>query len=250
MANNTKFGVKEVADVTFYKMTGEPVLYLDTLKLTNLENTASSSSARGGKGNPKLLTWDFDRESTMQVQDALMTEQSIAMLTGNEIAKGAKEVYKRQFKKVGADLDGNINLEQDAVTGTVHVKLNGELLEAVTDYDLDTMTAGSHSVDVTSAVEGDLIEVFYRWNATTASTITISSDAFPSYYKIVGDTVVRNAETGEDEAFQIVIHKAKLQPGFTLNFQADGDPSVFDMNLEVFRRDEDTSMIEMIKYEE
>jgi hypothetical protein len=245
-----KFGVKEVADVTLYDLvTNKPVLYLDTLKMTSIENTASSSSARGGKGNPKLLTWDFDRESTMQCQDALMSETSIALLTGNELVTGVKDIYKRQSKKVDASADGLINLEQDAVTGSVHVLLNGEPLTVTTDYTLDVATTGSHSVDVTAVAEGDVIEVFYRYKSdANAQTITISSDAFPSYFKVVGDTVVRNAVTGEDEPFQIVIHKAKLQPGFTLTFQADGDPTVFDMNLEVFRRDEDTSMIEMIKY--
>lgn len=46
-----KFGVKEVMDVTFYDTaTGAPALYLDTLKLSSLENKADESFARGGKG--------------------------------------------------------------------------------------------------------------------------------------------------------------------------------------------------------
>jgi hypothetical protein len=54
--------------------------------------------------------------------------------------------------------------------------------------------------------------------------------------------------TGADEAFQFVIQKAKIQPNFTLTFQADGDPTVFDMNLEVFRTDASSEMITLIKY--
>ncbi len=33
----------------------------------------------------------------------------------------------------------------------------------------------------------------------------------PGYYRVIGDTVIRNADTGEDEAFQIVIYKTKLK---------------------------------------
>ena len=52
------------ADVTFYKIQsdgsiGAPVLYLDTLKVSTIEQTAENTPARGGKGNPELITWDL-----------------------------------------------------------------------------------------------------------------------------------------------------------------------------------------------
>ena len=55
-----RYGIKEVADVTFYKIKndgtrGDPVLYLDTLKVSTIEQTAETVDARGGKGNPKLV---------------------------------------------------------------------------------------------------------------------------------------------------------------------------------------------------
>ena len=54
-----RYGIKEVADVTFYKLVNGqptiPVLYLDTLKVSTLEQTAENTSARGGKGNPELI---------------------------------------------------------------------------------------------------------------------------------------------------------------------------------------------------
>ena len=67
MANNSildRYGIKEVADVTFYKINsdstiGDPVLFLDTLKVSTIEQTAETVDARGGKGNPKLITWDL-----------------------------------------------------------------------------------------------------------------------------------------------------------------------------------------------
>ena len=58
MANNIfeKYGIKEVADVVFYDtVTNKPVLFLDTLKVSTIEQTAEQVSARGGKGNPELI---------------------------------------------------------------------------------------------------------------------------------------------------------------------------------------------------
>ena len=53
-----RYGIKEVCDVTFYDIDNSgnptsPVLYLDTLKVSTVEQTAENTSARGGKGNPE-----------------------------------------------------------------------------------------------------------------------------------------------------------------------------------------------------
>ena len=58
-----RYGIKEVADVTFYEITadgkpGKPVLFLDTLKVSTIEQTAETAEARGGKGNPVLISGD------------------------------------------------------------------------------------------------------------------------------------------------------------------------------------------------
>ena len=59
-----RYGIKEVADVTFYEITptgsiGAPVLYMDNLKVSTIEQTADEAEARGGKGNPPLIIWDL-----------------------------------------------------------------------------------------------------------------------------------------------------------------------------------------------
>ena len=63
-----KYGIKEVANVYFEALDDDPragvykgdiVLFLDTLKVSTIETTAESTDARGGWGNPKLITWDL-----------------------------------------------------------------------------------------------------------------------------------------------------------------------------------------------
>ena len=77
-----RYGIKEVADVTFYKIKedgtpGEPVLYLDTLKVSTIEQTAEQVDARGGKGNPKLITWDYGKEITVTIDFGLKSASSM-----------------------------------------------------------------------------------------------------------------------------------------------------------------------------
>jgi hypothetical protein len=56
-----QYGLKEVANVTFYEVgTNKPVLFLDSLKVSTIEQTAESTDAKGGWGNPSLITWDLN----------------------------------------------------------------------------------------------------------------------------------------------------------------------------------------------
>lgn len=91
-----RFGIKEVADVRFYKVgdvqfaegklsivgNAEPVLELDSLKVSTIEMTAEQSEARGGKGNPPLIVWDYGREVNVTLEDALMSMKTFEVMYG------------------------------------------------------------------------------------------------------------------------------------------------------------------------
>lgn len=87
-----KYGIKEVADVVFYSITpiGDeefytPVLYLDTLKVSTLEKSAEKVEAKGGKGNKRLITWNFGKTTTLNLEDALFSPASMSMIWGGKL---------------------------------------------------------------------------------------------------------------------------------------------------------------------
>lgn len=88
-----KYGVRECADVVFrskstqkignkifYQM--EPVIYFDTLKTSSLEGAATTVYAQGGRGNPRLMSWDGERTVTFTMEDALISPVGLAILSG------------------------------------------------------------------------------------------------------------------------------------------------------------------------
>lgn len=108
MADITRFGIKEVADVTFYKIVedanaptgvakGEEVLKFDTLKVSNIESTAENSEARGGKGNAALISWDYGREITVTIEDALISMDTLAMLFGDKTDDGIVTINANKY---------------------------------------------------------------------------------------------------------------------------------------------------------
>lgn len=84
--------IKEVANVYFEALAdaddgsdvkeGDIVLYLDTLKVSNVETTAESVSAQGGWGNPKLVTWDYGKDINLNLEDAVISWEEMRILMG------------------------------------------------------------------------------------------------------------------------------------------------------------------------
>ena len=68
-------------------------MYLDTLKVSTLEQSASQTSARGGYGNPELITWDFGKEITLNVQDATFTPASQSLMWGGKYGVKKPKIY-------------------------------------------------------------------------------------------------------------------------------------------------------------
>ena len=252
-----RYGIKEVADVTFYKIEsdgsrGAPVLYLDTLKVSTVEQTASSSDARGGKGNPKLVSWDFGKEINVNLTDALFSPASMAIMFGGKDGVGTEdstEITKVAMTRIlSTAADSTVEMDTAEGRKTVKVLANGGSayntgITKVTDADGVNVPASEFG----SKTAGDKFFVHYKVTPTSKKVININADTFPGTYYITGDTFCRSDVTGEDDFFQFIIPKAKMSPENTITLEAEGDPSVFNLNLTVLRP-ESGPMMQLVQY--
>ena len=279
-----RYGIKEVADVTFYEIdkdTGkpaQPVLFLDTLKVSTIEQTAEQADARGGKGNPKLITWDYGKEITVTIEDALFSPKSMAILLGNgDVNKGtAQDIEKTAVLRVGSDgkLPEYFTADvYDAEKGSLRQKIyigdsttpanmkafSSSGITLIASYDekgasidssltiSELQSAVASAVASYSAHAGEKIFITYKVKATT-KTIIVSGDTFPGTYYVTGDTYSRSDIDGKDQFFQFIIPKAKMSAENTITLEAEGDPSTFNMNLTVLRP-EDGEMMKLVQYD-
>ena len=118
--------------VTFYEIKddgtpGKPVLFLDTLKVSTIEQTAETADARGGKGNPKLITWDYGKEITVNIEDALFSPKSMAIMLGDgQVAQGGGAfIRKTAVIRMGKASDGKIKMLNDYVVADVYDATEG-----------------------------------------------------------------------------------------------------------------------------
>ena len=264
-----KFGVKEVANVYFEALednaafgekAGDIVLFLDTLKVSSIETTAENVAAQGGWGNPKLVMWDYGKEINLTLEDALISLESLRFMMGGAIKRSGKndaKVVVNLTEQAALSEVNKIPVLKDHLDDTVEYTIAG-------DYRWVNLTQGLRGQYIANPVEGDTREskevegqvgdiVRFFWTKEVANTedaaieITISPNTFPGTYKVVGDTFMRSEATGKDEPFQFVIGKAKVLSEVTITLEAEGDPSTFEMQLNVLRSTNERGENEMMK---
>jgi hypothetical protein len=86
--------------------------------------------------------------------------------------------------------------------------------------------------DIANIANGDTYTIHYKSTENDGSfgfkEMVLTAADFPPIVRMIGETVVVDIDTGKRIALQIEIPKLKLNANFTLNFDAEGDPSVFD----------------------
>ena len=261
---------------------GDIVLFLDTLKVSTIETTAENTAAQGGWGNPKLVQWDYGKEINITLEDALMSLESLRFMLGGAIKRtvSANEpIIVRHTEEVVCLAGGAMPAVKDHLTGialTPVAKFGHpiRLINLTKGTRTQLEPASAEAADITLAegsvvtfknpkmIDGagtqvaekdDHIRIFWEEvldgdsDPETAVEVTISPDTFPGTYKVVGDTFMRSEKTGKDEPFQFIINKAKVQSNVTITLQAEGDPSTFEMSLNVLRSTNERGENEMMK---
>lgn len=213
-----------------------PVLFLDTLKVSTLEQASESTDANGGRGNAKLITWDYGKEITLSIEDALYTPASMAAIWAGEnedVKNGVKDTRViDRMEKITAKRSFIVPAGNQEGTPS-----EGNVTAQAVYYDPKTMMPFQ---DGTPIAEGEVVYKFTRSvaydNNSIGKTIEISADKFPGTYRVVGETCVRDSATGEDQRFQFIIPEAKMSTTDTsITLEADGDPTVFSFTMNVLR---------------
>ena len=168
--------------------------------------------------NPKLITWDYNKDATVTLEDALLSFESARFMLGGKIR------HASTTEKVTVNLNEEVVIEEKDKLPKVKNHLTGEAYKtqpsATTGFKYINLTQGTRGQVDKGGVLTDLFEendhVRIFWTQVVenagkdeAAEIVISPDMFPGVYKVYGDTFMRSEATGKDEAFQFIIGKAE-----------------------------------------
>lgn len=252
--------------VTFYKLDSNgvpmyPVLFLDTLKVSTIEQTAENTEARGGKGNAALISWDYNKEINVTLEDALFSAKSMAIMFGNGLVKSyngerAWIMKTEQFTVTGTAITvTDLKTNGASFWSKTYVGPDGRVYNKVNPkFYKDNINATKRDDSEAKNIgDSDTLELNTTYFCTydlkvAGSVIEVSANSFPGTYYITGDTYARSEASGTDEFFQFIIPRAKVTSENTITLEAEGDPSVFNMNLRVLRP-ADGVMMKLVKYD-
>lgn len=249
-----KYGVREVANLVFKAKAstrignytfavGQPVLYIDSAKTSALEGAATTVYAMGGRGNSRLVGWEGDKTLTLNVEDALISAKSIAMLTGAGLIKGeeGEKVHGHVTADAFISADGTLDLTDYLEVGEV-IDANAPIfitkIEANNKWgDLikgGTVT-GSKITGLTGAANSQAFVDFYvEKDASEVTEIQIDADTFAGYYYVEADTLFRRQSDGYDAPVNITLPNVKIQSNFTFTMASTGEPSTFSFTMDAF----------------
>ena len=181
-----KFGVREICDVVLKKKTGGyfgklyldkdmPVMYFDTLKTSSLEGSSTTVYAQGGKGNPRLVAWEGDRTVTFTMEDALISPESFAILSGAGFMNADDDhpVYIHTTEEIQV-VDGKLTLSHRAApNASLYIMLKNEDGSINTNrvpMEIPLQSAqGGYAVYIQDGKTITLVDAFAAW-ATTYAT--------------------------------------------------------------------------------
>lgn len=165
-----KYGIKEVSDVVFYSINeiGDevfytPVLFLDTLKVSTLEKSAQKVSAQGGKGNKKLITWNYGKEITLNLEDALFSPASMSMIWGGLLESKLSKYTSAIVKCNMANKYGALHYSIKAYPSPALTDEEWEIVFEVAEE--NNLDSGSGNQNATKYKKnGDIIESYVAEN--------------------------------------------------------------------------------------
>lgn len=277
-----KFGVREICEVafrartkmtlgsrTFYK--NEPVIYFDSLKTSSVEGASTTVYAQGGRGNTRLVAWEGERTLTFNMEDALISPESLAILAGSGLASASagEPVYVHTTSTVEVKKKNTIVLPEIAcwngtATGTPnehgqagtaadYKKANADIfcmvlhdgkvevepcVPAKVEYGTDQTTLTCYADGDAGHQDleiGSVVLVDYYVKKTSGATIIeITPEIKGQNFYIEASTLFRDESTGVDMPAEFIIPNGKVQSNFTFSMASSGDPSTFSFVVDAF----------------
>jgi len=251
--NIERFGMVTVLDVVLYEVNGtEPKLVLDTLKMTNIAVEGSAKEIRGGIGNDMLINYDFGRTANIEIQDALVSPDSLAFLWGTKTGAATATEYQ-VVETYSTNASGALTFSYLAESANLPVaqddiyvlKADGSQRKLLADIAINT-TSGIATVtfasdpefvadpsgltQITKFDDSASYKIFFKRLSAVGKKIVLKNDNFPSAVKMIGTTFVIDEATGKKKLIQIEIPKFKINSNFSFTMDAEGDASVFDFS--------------------
>ena len=157
-------------------------------------------------------------------------------------------VDKGEFFPLTASGTGAISLAYKPQEAASNILVYNADDDCGTPIDMAGASLSGTTLTVDAAKNKKVIVYYTFQSAETTETYVIDASHFSGTYKLVGNTVIRNRESGKDEAFQVVIPNLKWSSNLNLDFSSEGDPQPTTFECEIMKAANSSTMIQMTRW--
>jgi hypothetical protein len=268
--DTSKFAVQQIFVVDAFNLdTGALIARFEDLKSSTLNNNGTVVYAQGGVGNPKIIGFSHSKESTLEVESAVITGGALGIQTGSGLID-LTESKDIPFDEVVIAASGDPGTEATTTytatgaTGATGKEIgfayvlntDGTVKKTLTQDTSATTgkfayaTAGKKLTFAEGDVAvGDKVLVVYYPTAATAYQISNSTEVFAQNVRLHCKTLFRDTCTGKDYVGVLVMYKAKAGEEWSLELSADGDPAVHAISFEALKSCESPVLWDIFIYD-
>lgn len=263
--DTSKFAVQQIFVVDAIDLdSGALIARLEDLKTSTLSNNGTIVYAQGGVGNPKIIGFSHSKESTLEIENAVITDGAIAIQTGQDV-KVLTNTTLIPFDEVltvttadtvtttytatgtaGSEIQFAYILNQDGTIGQTLTQTTGEASTGQFSY---ASATGVITFSTGEAPVGSQVLVIYYPQIGSAKQITNSTEVFAKNVRLHCKTLFRDTCTGKDYVGVLVIYKAKAGEEWSLELSADGDPAVHNINFEALKSCQSPTLWDIFLYD-
>ena len=144
--------------------------------------------------------------------------------------------------------EGNnvVHREEGAIVADYEEKENCYLVYfSVVKRDFINLKQGTVYYKRSRTIDEDVNDITF-----IGTDLSIDVDTFPGEFLIVGETYIREQQTGKDRRLQFIVNRAAISASTKIQLQAAGNPSTFSIDVDVLvPKSDKKSMIELRQYD-
>ncbi len=250
---NNQWAIRDAGTIMFKDVeTYEIKAIVKSSKTFELNTTAETVYARGGIGNPKLVSFKGGKETSVTATSALFDNNLLALQLGCDTESGEYTIPINSDSSVASKQD-EVNV---SVTPTYEVKdgkfysvvkLGNNGLTVATTFELNAeattsagLSTGEYAVVdgkiiLPAGEDGSEIGLYYDGTVTNAVKIENKSTSFAGEYRVEVDVIVKDAMTSKEYNGLLIFPKVSMTDEVSLSLSVEGDPSVQNIGFDVLQ---------------
>ena len=263
---NNQWAIRDAGTIMFKDVeTYDIKAIVKSSKTFELNTTSTVVYARGGYGNPKLVSFKGGKETTVTATSALFDNNLLALQLGSDTTSGEyvipvnSDVSKAVTDASNVSVTPSYAVKDGKFYSVVQLGNNGLTVAKSFELNAEAATSAELGADEYAVVGGKVllplselgstIGLYYDGLVTDAVKIENKSTSFAGEYRVEVEVIAKDAMTSKEYSGLLIFPKVAMTDEITLSLSADGDPSVQNIGFDVLQIPGDDVQYQLIIFD-